>query len=183
MLLVNLFLSGVFVFVFLYETTRWFQITRLCDKLEIENYNLINSENCRHAVLHKEEMQKLCKSALLELERSLFECKIQNFWKESGYYHLYQMFTGSYWMLFGITVTTILYCIHKMFDSCRQKREEERQDQIFDKILDIKQAGEAAPRTNQMLFLEAKGEEEKENQRYFSENFKKRKIYIENLKN
>ncbi len=129
--------SGVFVCYSVYEYNRWGFTEKQCKRKEETNRNLKESGNCLNPHLYNEEMQRLCQKAKIEHEDvDLFACTIRDFWQESWIYQLGQLFHQNHWLLFGTLVVPVCALIYFSFDSCRQLREEERQDKMFNKLLE-----------------------------------------------
>jgi hypothetical protein len=170
-------ITFIFIAFYLgYEGVRWQFTSKACYKKHEEYLNLLNSENCRHLVLHGEEMQQLCKKAHIEVsDVNHFQCTLRDFWKESGIYDVYKIFLLNYWLLFGVTVLPICYVIYKSFDACRQKREEEMYKKILEKIPAAPVAGKGIVVTTPLKTLGSSvGDHVVDNP--FEINFKKRKL-------
>ena len=132
-----LLFSGVFICYSVYEYTRWGFTWKQCKRKEETNRNLKESGNCLNPHLYNEEMQRLCQKAKIEHEDvDQLACTIRDFWEESWVYRLGQLFSQNHWLLFGTLVVPVCVLIYFSFDSCRQLREEERQDKMFHKLLE-----------------------------------------------
>lgn len=145
-------------FYLTFEYVRWQQVGKYCDFKWNKNNNLIHSETCANPDHYSEEMQRMCHRARLDVQHfDKFHCNMEDFWYNIWIVLLAQLFVHNHWLLFGVVVVPMCFLIYKSFDSCRQLREEERQEKMFDKLVQLMPKNVPKPATPLAVLPETNG--------------------------